>query len=220
MINYKHDAFRFGCAVPDVERGQFAEMKPYLWQTDTAVALNSWCYTENNTYRTCEELICDLVDIVSKNGRLLLNIGPKADGTIPKEDAAILHGIGDWLKVNGEAIYGTDIWRSYGEGPTKIVEGQFADGIKKNFTSEDIRFTQGRDYLYATVLKCSENGTYCIHSLGEQDASKAANFHGIIRKVEVLGTEEAPVWSRDAEGLHIFTEKKSSAPIVFRILVD
>ena len=74
--------FRFGCAVPDVERGQFAEMKPYLWQTDTAVALNSWCYTENNTYRTCEELICDLVDIVSKNGRLLLNIGPKADGTI------------------------------------------------------------------------------------------------------------------------------------------
>ena len=220
VINYKHDAFRFGCAVPDVERGQFAEMKPYLWQTDTAVALNSWCYTENNTYRTCEELICDLVDIVSKNGRLLLNIGPKADGTIPKEDAVILRGIGDWLKVNGEAIYGTDIWRSYGEGPTKIVEGQFADGIKKNFTSEDIRFTQGRDYLYATVLKCSENGTYCIHSLGEQDASKAANFHGIIRKVEVLGTEEAPIWSRDAEGLHIFTEKKSSAPIVFRILVD
>ena len=103
---------------------------------------------------------------------------------------------------------------------TECGAGQFADGIKKNFTSEDIRFTQGRDYLYATALKCSEDGNYCIHSLGEQDASRAANFHGIIRKVEVLGAEEAPVWRRDAEGLHIFTEKKSSAPIVFRILVE
>lgn len=89
-INYKHDAFQFGTAVPDVERGQFAEVKPYFWQTDTAVALNSWGYTENNQFRPAGDIICDLVDIVSKNGALLLNVGPKADGTISDEDKAIL----------------------------------------------------------------------------------------------------------------------------------
>lgn len=220
VITYKHDAFRFGTAVPDVERGQFAEMKPYFWQTDTAIALNSWCYTENNDFRPYEEILQDLVDIVSKNGCLLLNVGPKADGTICAEDEAVLRGIGAWLAVNGEAIYNTEIWRQYGEGPTRIVEGQFADGIKKNFTPEDIRFTVGGGYLYATALKCSGDGTYCIHSLAEQDASKMANFHGIIRDVEVLGCEEAPVWSRDEEGLHIQTAMRSNTPVVFRITVD
>ena len=94
VINYKHDAFLFGTAVPDVERGQFADVKPYIWQTDTAIALNSWGYTENNDYRGARDLICDLVDIVSKNGRLLLNVGPKADGTISEEEAGILREIG------------------------------------------------------------------------------------------------------------------------------
>ena len=113
-ITYKHDAFFFGTAIPDVERGQFADSKPYFWQTDTAIALNSWCYTENNHFRPYGELIQDLVDIVSKNGCLLLNVGPKPDGTFTEEDTAILQGIGRWLKINGEAIYNTRPWRMYG----------------------------------------------------------------------------------------------------------
>lgn len=219
-INYKQDAFLFGTAVPDVERGQFADRKPYFWQTDTAMALNSWCYTKKNEYRTAEEILCDLVDIVSKNGALLLNVGPKADGTIAPEEVSILKEIGAWLKVNGEAVYGAGMWREYGEGPTKIVEGQFSDGVKKNFTPDDFRFTMAAGYLYATVLKCRESGDYCIRTLGERDASKQANFHGIIKNVEVLGGRTKADWKRDEEGLHIHTEEYRKMPMVFRIRVD
>lgn len=217
VINYKHDAFLFGTAVPDVERGQFSAVQPYYWQTDTAIALNSWCYTENNNFKNPVDLVCDLVDIVSKNGNLLLNVGPKSDGTISDEDTAVLKGIGSWLKINGEAIYNSSVFRKYGEGPTEITEGQFSDGIKKNFTSKDIRFTVANGCVYAIVLKCSNNGKYCIKTLGKKDASKVANFSGIIEEISVLGSKEGPQWHRDEDGLYIETDYNSEYPITFKI---
>ena len=217
VINYKHDAFLFGTAVPDVERGQFADVKPYFWQTDTAIALNSWGYTARNDFRPAQDILCDLVDIVSKNGCLMLNVGPRPDGTITEEETAVLCRIGEWLKVNGEAIYDSRIWRKYGEGPTQIVEGQFSDGIKKNFTSQDFRFTTANGFLYAVALKCSDDGNYCVHSLGIQDASRQAHFSGIIEDVEVLGCGDKPEWRRDGEGLHIHSGFVSDAPVTFKM---
>lgn len=221
VINYKHDAFVFGSAVVDIERGQFAEAKPYFWQTDTSVAKNSWCYTEGNEYREPVEFIQDLVDIVSKNGCLMLNIGPRADGSIPDEDRHILLEIGKWLSVNGEAIYDTQIWRTSSEGPTKVQEGQFADNVKKGYTSEDIRFTMNGTHLYATVLNYPKDGQVKIKALGLHDASKLPLFHGIIEDVTILGFDEQPTIMRTNEALILNTQRVASDyPVVFKIIIN
>lgn len=186
-INYKHQTFPPGTAVLDIERGQFAGIRDEFWQTDTAVARNSWGYTDGNDYKQVGDLIGDLVDIVSKNGALLLNVGPRADGSIPQEDQDILTAIGDWLMVNGEAIYGTRPWRVYGEGPTEVIEGPFADTKREAFGSSDIRFTtrpviqDGRrsDVLFAIALAVPADRTLRIRSLG------SASEH-VTREIETV----------------------------------
>ena len=220
-INYKHEAYMFGTAIPDIERGQFSDMKPYFWQTDTAIARNSWGYTENNIFKPASGLIRDLIDIVSKNGALLLNVGPRADGTIGPEDTAILKEIGAWLRVNGEAIYGAKVWRRFGEGPTQVQEGQFTDAAEKVFTPEDIRYTVNGGRLYASVLVWPEDGRVTFKSLAQADATVLPVFDGIIRGLRVLGYEEAPEWSRDERGVHVCAPfVKTDKPVVIRLDIE
>lgn len=221
VINYKHDAYMFGSAVVDIERGQFADAKPYFWQSDTSMARNSWCYTDGNIYKSANEILCNLIDIVSKNGCMLLNVGPKADGTIAEQEKSLLREIGAWLRVNGEAIYKSRVWRVSGEGPTKADEGQFSDGAEKTFTSEDIRFTVNGSCIYAIVLRYPENGVVKIKSLADKDASKLPVFHGIIKNVRVLGFSEKPEFKRTQEALIVETKEVSSdKPVVIRVEVD
>ncbi len=221
VINYKYDAFAFGTAVPDIERGQFADAKPYAWQSDTAVAKNSWCYTEGNDYKNSWQILCDLADIVSKNGRLLLNIGPKADGTIPDEDRRILTEIGRWLKVNGQAIYDARPWKKSAEGPTRIEEGQFTDKTERRFTSQDIRFTAKGDSIYGICLNMKGKNQVCIRSLRKAADADKSDFDGAIKSVEVLGYDRNPWWEQDREGLHVRTvEIDSHMPVVFRVEID
>lgn len=198
-INYKHDAFPEGTAVFDIERGQLTDMRPYFWQTDTSVSQNSWGYVANQDYKTADSIVDDLVDMVSKNGALLLNIGPRPDGTIPQPEEEILLGIGNWLALNGEAIYGTRPWKVYGEGPTPVVGGSFNDTKRGAFTSQDIRFTTRGDTLYAIALAWPEHGSVTIQSL----ATDSALFQHPIEKVELLGVKEPLHWSRDRSGLVI-----------------
>lgn len=198
-INYKHEAFPEEAAVFDIERGQLSDIRPRFWQTDTAVAKNSWGYIQNQEYKTAASLIGDLVDIVSKNGALLLNIGPRPDGTIPEAEETILLEIGRWLHLNGEAIYGTRPWKIFGEGPTRIESGSFTDTKRAAFTSQDIRFTTREETLYATVLMWPEDGTVTIKTL----ATGSNVFRQQVGKVEMLGSDEELRWRHDADGLSV-----------------
>ena len=214
-INYKQDTFMFGTAIPDMERGHFAATQPYFWQTDTAIAKNSWCYTEQNDFKKPQDLIRTLVDVVSKNGTLLLNVGPKADGAIGPEDTAVLKAIGAWMKENGEAIYDTRPWRVFGEGPTNIEEGQFAESKEKIYTKEDIRFTVKGDSVYAAVMAYPEDGQVTINSLS------LPAFVGGIAGAKLLSTGENVAFSRDEQGLRLNGPKiKTDYPVVFKLTMQ
>jgi alpha-L-fucosidase len=191
-INYKYDAFEPGTAVFDVERGQLAGIRPELWQNDTSVSKNSWGYIEGQDYKEVGALVTDLVDIVSKHGALLLNIGPKADGTIPEPEQKILREIGAWLKVNGEAIYDTKPWRTFGEGPTEIPEGAFTDTNRAAFTGQDIRFTCKGEVVYAIALAWPGESMLVTSLAGDR-----------VKKVSLLGSAEAVNWAQDSGGLRV-----------------
>lgn len=198
-INYKYGAFEEGTAVFDIERGQLAGIRPMLWQNDTSLAKNSWGFTEGQEYKTATSLICDLVDVVSKNGALLLNIGPRSDGTIPDEEQALLREIGAWLRVNGEAIYGTRPWKVFGEGPTEIAEGAFTDTKRADFTAEDVRYTTHGSALYAILLAWPESGLVTFRSL----ATTAELLQSEVSRVTLLDRDVELDWSAEPEGLTV-----------------
>ena len=221
LICYKHDAMMFGCGIPEVERGAFGEAKPQPWQTETAVARNSWCYTDSLDYKSSNEIICTLVDVVSKGGNLLLNIGPKGDGSIPEGDRKILEDLGRWMKTNKEAIDGARVWRKSMEGPVRAEEGQFQDQKETAYTSEDYRFTMANGAIYAVCMKCPENGRFTVKSLADSKNQDKPDFHGIIEDVKILGFEKIPVrWKKDRAGLHVDAPGvHSKFPVVLKVIV-
>jgi alpha-L-fucosidase len=222
VIAYKHDAFMYSTAVFDVERGGLNGISPRPWQSDTAIAKNSWGYTTGNEYKGPEELVRELVDIVSKNGCLLLNVGPKPDGTITEEEQRVLRAIGSWLRINGEAIYDTSHWIRHGEGPTTLPAGAFAETSDTVFTSKDVRFTFKAPWLYAFVLRWPEDGAVCIESLRRLSGNAEIGFRGHIESVEVLGYPNPVRFRQDSEGLFVNVEGsiESSFPVCLKIRID
>ena len=212
-INYKHEAFPPDVATFDVERGALTDISPVPWQTDTAIGKKSWGYIEDNEFKPARQIICDLIDIVSKNGMLLINIGPKPDGTITGEETAVLNELGDWMDVNGEGIYDTIPWKTFGEGEVNNTAGSFQDNTEKVFTSEDYRFTYKNGFLYAFCMK-PDSEEFLIRSLkikGERDF--------VTGDVAVLGDYKIVNSERNEKGMSIVLDRKpeSDKPLCFKI---
>ncbi len=192
----KYGAFTEAQALLDKERSSLSTINPTPWQTDTSVGKKSWGYTTDDVYRSGESFIGLLVDVVSKNGNLLLNVGPRADGTVPKEVEDCLLTIGNWLNTYGDAIYSTRPWLLAGEGPTTVTTDEFA------YTVRDIRFTRSKDnsILYATALAYDGDDNMIIETLksGKWDADK-------INKVSLINGKDriALKWKQTENGLEI-----------------
>jgi alpha-L-fucosidase len=181
----------------DFERGREDRITPYPWLDDTA--LGPWFYVRTEPLKSSAYVIALLVDIVAKNGCMMLDVGPHVDGTLPAPSVAILRDIGAWLQTNGEAIYGTRPWSTYGEGPTRNIAGaSFAEDKDRPFTARDIRFTAKGSALYAIVLGMpGEEVLVTSLPLGKP------LWFGAIRKVELLGMNETLCWTQSPAGLQI-----------------
>lgn len=220
--NMRFDSFPVDLMVLDIERGRLSEASEHPWQTDTAVGKVSWTWIINENYKSSDFLIDELVDIVSKNGNLLLSIGPKPDGTIGQNEAAILRDFGDWLKLNGEAIYGTRPWKTYGEGPAKFAAGT-SEFKNKHHTeyddvdsvAADIRFTAKDEVLYAISLGWPEDDTFRITTLRQGNPHEARE----IASVEFVSGGGKIDWTQTDEALVIGTDGNPpcEAAYVFRI---
>ena len=164
VCNYKFDAFTQQEAVLDKEREALGEIQPIPWQSDTSVGAKSWGYVTDEVYRTGEEFIGALIDVVSKNGNLLLNVGPMADGTIPPESRKIMETIGAWLGTYGDAIYATRPWTVCGDGDAQNTGDSYV------YTGRDIRFTKSKDgdRLYVSALGAPENGRLAVKTLNRR----------------------------------------------------
>lgn len=153
-----------------------------------------------------------------RSGNLLLNVGPKGDGSIPGKDKRILKEIGQWLKENGEAIYGTYPWRKYAEGPTRLPEGHFSDQKEMAYTGEDIRFTAKGRNIYAIVMSWPPDGEVVIRSMAKQSGQATTGFHGLIGEVRILGEEQAePLWYQGKDGLHVKCRLCREMPVVIGV---
>ena len=174
-----------------------SEGKEFPWLTDDSIDWHTWSYTNTPNFKSTNRLIDFLVDVVSKNGNVLINVTPKTDGSIPDEVRERLTEMGAWLKINGEAIYGTRPWHIYGEGETKVVEGHLSEEKNKDNVAKDIRFTTKGNVLYAISLDVPK-GQLLIKSLANGDAKMKT-----ISKVSLLAYSGKVKWERTEKGLEI-----------------
>jgi alpha-L-fucosidase len=213
LVTYKFNDLAEGSAVIDIERGRMSEKKSFPWLTDDSIDWGSWCHVSEPEYKSTNRIIDFLIDVVSKNGCVLLNITPKANGEIPEPVKKRLLEIGKWLKINGEAIYNTHTWEIYGEGPTQIVEGHLSERKNPYNTDKDIRFTNKGNILYVFVLDWPSEPVH-IKSLN-------TDFYEV-KNIILLGSDEAIKWNQTDEALiiEVPNHKPCKHAFTFKISLD
>jgi alpha-L-fucosidase len=219
VVTYKEEDLPKGVGIEDYEKGRADKLTDYIWLTDDTISRGSWGYTENLRIKTTPEIVRTMADIVSKNGQLMLNISPKADGTIPDNQKKVLLEIGDWLRQNGEAIYGTRPFFDYGEGQAKMVSGGMFARMKGNYSAKDIRYTRKGNIVYAIILGWpGENQQLTMTMFGK--GAKAENIK--VKNVTMLGSREKIKWQRADSGLVITTpeRKTSDIAVVFKLMTE
>jgi alpha-L-fucosidase len=205
------DGLNSKCAVLDYERGGPPDITDNYWLTDDAVSSSSWCYTAGIGYYSKKQILHGFLDRISKNGNLLLNISPKADGTMPQEQKDILLAMGAWLKKYGDAVYGTRAWEKYGEGPTKMGSGYGIMGAPVEGTAKDVRYTRSKDYttLYAILLGWEKDQIEVILTSLSSNRIDLKN----LKSVELINDEAGKylplVFKQDKKGLIVSLPERS-----------
>ncbi|SFV09114.1 alpha-L-fucosidase [Pseudoduganella namucuonensis] len=192
--------------VLDVERGQLNQIEPLPWQTCTCIG--SWHYDrrvyDNNAYKSARTVVHILIDVVSKNGNLLLSVPVRGDGTIDEKEHAIVEEVGHWMARNSEGIYDTRPWAVFGEGPAMreapaMSGAGFNEGKTKPFTAADIRFTAKGKAVYAFLMGWPENGEVVIESM----RSGGPHLAKRVARVELLGSGRKLAFRQTAQGLRV-----------------
>lgn len=200
VVCYKESTFNEESAIKDYERGRPNQPTENVWLTDTSPG--AWFYRPNAKFKKPNELVDILVDIVAKNGSMLLNVPPNPDGSIPQVMKDLLADMGKWLAINGEAIYGTRPWTIFGEGPTRLPEGGHkVEKLKIVYTNSDIRFTKKSDKEFYAIVMDKPDSETVITSLSTQ----IGVLNSKIEKIELLGSDAVIKWERNESGLVIKT---------------
>jgi alpha-L-fucosidase len=219
VIVRKQNDLPLDVSVDDLEKSRKNEIDEKVWMTDETVSTGSWCYTEDLQIKPAKNVLHVLIDIVSKNGVLLLNISPKADGTIPEDQREVLTKMGNWLEKYGEAIYKTRPWHTFGEGPTKEPEGHFSNHqefLKIKYSAKDVRYTTKENVIYATILGWpGSNEKVLLKSFA---AREWKNTKGI-KNVSLLGHDGPIDYSLTDSGLLVSTPENPTdeMAVVFKI---
>lgn len=216
VATYK-DGLNSKCAVLDYERGGPADITDNYWLTDDAISSSSWCYTEGIGYYSKKQILHGFFDRISKNGNLLLNISPKADGTIPDEQKEVLLAMGAWLKKYGEAAYATRAWEKYGEGPTKMGAGHGVFTAPAEGTAKDVRYTRSKDNttLYAILLGWENGQKEVILKSLSSDRIDGKN----LKSVELINGEAGKylplAFKQNTEGLIVSLPERSFEELAY-----
>jgi alpha-L-fucosidase len=203
VIVRKQEDLPINYTVDDLEKSRKNQIGEEPWMTDETISKGSWCYTENLDIKTSADVLHVLIDIVSKNGVLLLNVSPMANGSIPENQKQVLLDMGAWLDAYGESIYDTRPWYTFGEGPTKEPEGHFKNHqefLKIKYSSKDVRYTTKDDAIYATLLGWPGAGQEIL-----LEAFSAENLPDPleIASLELLGSAAKLEWSETEKGLSV-----------------
>src|SRR5581483_7758688 len=206
-----------GATVLDIERGRANKILDMPWQTDTCIG--DWHYDraifEQHRYKTARNVIHTLVDIVSKNGNLMLNIPVRGDGTIDEDEQKFISDLTSWMNVNSEGIYATRPFQVFGEGaPDVESSANFNESKARPYDARDIRFVTKGNILYATALGWPDSGKLVIKTLGQ------ASYDHPIHRIELLGAKGQLRFTRDQTGLVISlpAEKPNDYAYSFRIV--